>query len=617
MLRWLVDDGCGICILLGAPEEFQTIQLDSVMNVASRVLAASVTLALLAGCTAGDKSPGAADANAGVSATDSIFAALSKDIVDDFLKRHPSSATDFGLHTYDSEIEDLTPAGIQGVVGAIKGFQSRLAAIDTSKLSPVNKLDHEMLVQAQNGGLLMTEVVKRWETDPDLYPATVTGGAYVIMHRPFAPAADRLKSLIARERKMPGVLLAARQNLVNPPHIYTEIALDQIDGNINFFKTDLVAAFAEVKDTVLQSEFRRVNDSVMVALGAYKQWMQKDLLAKSNGSFAYGGDTYAKALMASDMIDTPLEELLKVAEANLQQNETAFQAAAKLIDSTKTASQVLASLEVGHPAPDKLLQATQATLDSLRQFLIDKHIIAIPPDAPSAHVFETPPFMRATTSASMETPGPLETAKLEARYNMTLPDLRTSKAEQEEFMHQWYYPMISNVSVHEVYPGHYTQFLHAKDFPSITRTLFASSANAEGWAHYTEQMMLDEGFHNNDPKYRLAQMQDALLRNVRFIVGIKMHTQGMSVEQATKMFQEQAHQVRPVAVSEAKRGTSDALYGYYTMGKLAILKLRDEYKAKKGAEYSLQKFHDEFIGLGPLPLPLIRKAMLGEKGKIF
>lgn len=587
------------------------------MNVANRTAVIGAMFALpLFGCSAGDKSPNGSNALT-VSAADSSFAALSKEIVDDFLKRHPSSATDFGLHTYDGELEDVTQTGIQSTVQAIKVFQNKLAAIDTAKLSPANKLDHEMLVHTQDGGVLMYDVIKRWATDPDFYSSSVTTGAYVIMRRPYAPATDRLKSLIARERKMPALLLTARENLSNPPRIYTEIALDQIDGNINFFKTDLVAAFPEVTDTTVLAEFRRVNDSVMVALAEYKQWMQKELLPKSNGNFAYGAETYAKALMASDMIDTPIDELLKMAEANLQRNEMAFQAAAKLIDSTKTASQVLASLEVDHPAPDKLLQATQATLDSLRQFLVDKHIITIPVDAPSARVFETPPFMRATTSASMETPGPLETVKMDARYNMTLPDPRTSKAEQEEFMHQWYYPMMSNVSVHEVYPGHYTQFLHAKEFPAITRSLFSSSANAEGWAHYAEQMMLDEGFQNNDPKYRLAQMQDALLRNVRFIVGIKMHTQGMTVEQAAKMFQEQAHQVRPVAMSEAKRGTSDALYGYYTMGKLAILKLREEYKAKKGAEYSLQKFHDEFIGLGPMPLPLMRKAMLGEKGKIF
>jgi uncharacterized protein (DUF885 family) len=168
-----------------------------------------------------------------------------------------------------------------------------------------------------------------------------------------------------------------------------------------------------------------------------------------------------------------------------------------------------------------------------------------------------------------------------------------------------------------VYPGHYIQFLYAKNFPTDVRKVFSANTNAEGWAHYDEQMMLDEGFHNGDPKYRLAQLQDALLRDVRFIVGIKMHTQGMSVDEATKLFETQGHQPHPVAVSEAKRGAGDPLYGYYTMGKLMILKLRDDYKAKQGSAYSLQGFHDAFLKLGPLPLPLMRRAMLGESGQAF
>jgi uncharacterized protein (DUF885 family) len=184
-------------------------------------------------------------------------------------------------------------------------------------------------------------------------------------------------------------------------------------------------------------------------------------------------------------------------------------------------------------------------------------------------------------------------------------------------MRQWDSAAIANTSVHEVYPGHYIQFLYAKDFPSDVRKVYGAATNAEGWAHYAEQMMLDEGFHGGDPKYRLAQLQDALLRDVRFIVGIKMHVQGMTVEEATKLFETAAHQPHPVAVSEAKRGTSDALYGYYTMGKLMILKLRDDYKAKKGSEYSLRGFHDAFIRIGPLPLPLIRRAMLGDVGRLF
>jgi uncharacterized protein (DUF885 family) len=200
---------------------------------------------------------------------------------------------------------------------------------------------------------------------------------------------------------------------------------------------------------------------------------------------------------------------------------------------------------------------------------------------------------------------------------MTLPDPRWKSAQQADFMRQWYRAAIANVSVHEVYPGHYLQFLYAKQFPSDVRKVYSASSNAEGWAHYCEQMMLDEGFHSDDPSYRLAQLQDALLRDIRFIAGIKMHTQGMTVDQATALFESQGHQPHPVAVSEAKRGTSDALYGYYTMGKLMILKLREDYRAKMGASYSLQGFHDAFIKLGPLPLPLVRKAMLGETGEIF
>jgi uncharacterized protein (DUF885 family) len=189
--------------------------------------------------------------------------------------------------------------------------------------------------------------------------------------------------------------------------------------------------------------------------------------------------------------------------------------------------------------------------------------------------------------------------------------------QQDDYMRGWYYAAIVNVSVHEVYPGHYVQFLYAKDFPTDVRKVFGAATNSEGWAHYGEQMMLDEGFHTGEPKYRLAQLQDALLRDVRFIVGIKMHTQGMTVDEATKLFETQGHQPHPVAVEEAKRCAGDPLYGYYTMGKLMILKLRDDFKAKQGASYSLQGFHDAFIKLGPLPLPLIRRAMLGEIGQPF
>ena len=499
---------------------------------------------------------------------------------------------------------------------AFKDFRSRLAAIDPATLTLDSALDREQLIHSVDARVLDIDTIRMWSKDPDTYSSEVTNAAYVIMKRNYAPAADRLKALVAREKKLPAVLEEAHKNLTNPVGIYTQIAVEQIDGNISFFKNDVPAAFAEVTDKALLAEFRQTNGDVMAALAAYKIFLQKELLPKATGSFAYGPGTYVNALSAAEAVDLPIDRLLQIAEADRQKNEAAFQAAGKKVDPSKPADRVMASLQLDHPPAAKLLQTTQDTLDSIRQFIVDHHIITIPP-SDAAHVKETPPFMRSTTSASMDTPGPFEMAKLQAFYNMTLPDPRKPRAEQNDYMRNWYYAMISNVSVHEVYPGHYIQFLYAKNFPSDVRKVFGANTNIEGWAHYCEQMMMDEGFHAGEPKYQLAQLQDALLRDVRFIVGIKMHTQGMTVDEATKLFETQAYQPHTVAIQEAKRGTSDALYGYYTIGKLMILKLRDDYKAKMGPQYSLQGFHDAFIKLGPLPLPLIRKAMLGEAGTLL
>jgi uncharacterized protein (DUF885 family) len=527
---------------------------------------------------------------------------LAREILDDHYMRHPSHATDLGIHRYDDQLEDLSQAAIKGESDALKAFRSKLASIDPTTLTLASALDREQLVDVVDKGVLDLDTIKMWAKDPDAYSSAVTNAAYVIMKRGYAPADTRLKALVARERKMPAALQAARVNIDHAVPIYTQIAIEQIDGNISFFRKDVPAAFAEVTDTPLREEFRQANDGVIAALGGYKTFLEKELLPKAKDGYAYGAETYSKALAAQEAVDLPLDRL--------------FQAAARLVDPKQPAEAVLASLQLDRPPAATLLRATQDTLDSIRQFVVDHHIVTIPPSDP-ARVKETPPFMRSTTSASMDTPGPFETATLQAFYNMTLPDPRWPRAQQDDFMRQWYYAMIANVSVHEVYPGHYIQFLYAKSFPSDVRKVFGANTNIEGWAHYCEQMVLDEGFHAGEPTYRLAQVQDALLRDVRFIVGIRMHTQGMTVDEATKLFETQGHQPHPVAVSEAKRGTADALYGYYTIGKLMILKLRDDYKAKMGAEYTLQKFHDAFITLGPLPMPLIRKAMLGEVGSLL
>ncbi len=575
------------------------------------VLAAVLLLTSAQGCgsPSGPPTPAAGSG-------DGAFRQLAGEILEFYYKQDPSNATYLGIHKYDDLIADYSAASITAEVEAIKSFQAKLDAVDAEALSPESQLDFEQTKNTLDGMLLRNEVIRPLAKDPDIYSSGITNDAYVMISRTFAPPEQRLKSLTARLKLMPNALAEARKNLDNPPRVYTEIAIDQLDGNRDFFAQDVPAAFTEVKDPAVLAEFKASNDAVIAALEDYKKWLQDDLLSRSNGSFAFGADTYAKVLAADEMITTPLPDLLSVAEADLKSNQQAFAEAARHVDPTKTPTEVLADVAKDYPPPSELLAVTQSGLDSLAQFVRDKQIIDLP-QAPPAKVVETPPFMRATTSAAMDTPGPFEKVATEAYFMMTLPDPTWPKEEQDDFMSQWYRPSISNVSVHEVWPGHYVQFLFAKDYPSDVRKVFATASNFEGWAHYCEQMMLDEGLHADDPRYRLAEVQDALLRDVRFIVGIKMHTQAMTIEQAKEMFVEQAYQPDPVAESEAKRGTSDATYGYYTMGKLMIMKLREDYRAKMGERYSLSDFHDAFIKLGPLPLPLIRKAMLGEIGNPF
>ena len=552
-----------------------------------------------------------------LASADVAYEPLARQILDDYYQRNPTIATDLGLHEFDGQLEDYSSAAVQSELAAIARFRAELERVDPQALSLDNRLDREMLLHWLEGRRLQGAEVRPWASDPDIYSSGITNSAYSLIKRDYAPAEVRLRRLVERERAMPAALAEARRNLDNPPRVYTEIAIEQLDGNRNFFRTAVVDAFATVTDTSLLAQFRQANDAVIAALGDYKNWLQEELLPRSRGGFAYGADLYRRKLAADEMIDTPLDELLRLAEADLQRNRAEFVEVARRIDPAKPPLAVLESLQNDHPAPDKLLATTQAELDSLGRFMTERHIVTIPKDAPPAQVRETPPFMRSTTTASMDTPGPFEKAQLRGFYNMTLPEPSWTAAQTEDFMRVWYYAAISNTSVHEVWPGHYLQFLYAPYYPTVVRKVVGANTNAEGWAHYCEQMVIDEGFHSDEPSYRLAQLQDALLRDARFIVGIRMHTAGMTIEQAEDFFEKQGYQPRPVAVLETKRGASDATYGYYTMGKLAILKLRDDYRRKQGSAYTLQDFHDRFIALGPLPLPLVRESMLGERGSLF
>jgi uncharacterized protein (DUF885 family) len=556
------------------------------------------------------------------------FAFLTEQYFDDYFKLNPTAGTSAGFHQYDTQLEDYSAAGVQREVAMLHGWEKKLAAIDPRALDAVPAADYQILLNSIRAQLLQLEVVRPWEKNPDIYSSGPTGSIFSIMERPYAPVNVRLRAAIEREKLIPQVLLDARKNLKNPPRIYTEIALEQIDGSASFFATDVPSAFADADDPAAKAEFAKTNAAVVAALKSYGEWMKTDLLPRSNGDFRYGADTFAKSLSYDEMVDTPLDKLLAIGMADLHKNQAEFARVAKLIDPAKTPQQELAELALIHPAPDKLLQAFHDKFTSEIGFIKSHHIITLPSDVEPV-LEETPPFMRATTQASMDAPGPFETHSTKAYFNVTLPEKDWSPERISEFMAAFNAGTIVSTSVHEAYPGHYVQFLFEPQYPSKIRKLIGANTNVEGWAHYCEQMMLDEGYGQpgngaaNEREanlIRLGQLQDALLRDARFVVGIRMHTGvggAMTQAEAEKFFVDEGYQSRPIGEMETKRGTSDALYLYYTLGKLEILKLREDVKKKQGAAFNLQKFHDDLMSQGTVPIKIIRKAMLHDDSPVL
>ena len=549
------------------------------------------------------------------------FAAESDAYFDEFyFPSQPTQGTLAGYHQYDAKLEDPSRKSIDAQIAALHDFEKRISAIPAASLDLTTRGDRELVLSNIHSTLLTLETVRPWEKNPDNYSGSISGAAFSLMERKFAPPEERLRSLIAREKLMPKTLAAARENLKNPPRIYTEIAIEQLPGIVSFFQHDVPLAFGDVKDAGLNAEFAAANGAVIAALNEYQNWLKTDLLPKSNGDFRIGAETFSKKLAYDEMVDTPLDKLLEIGTGDLSKNKAEFNRIAKELEPDKDARAVLEELGQNHPAPDQLLQSFRDTFTGLIGFIQSHHIVTIPSEVRPI-LEETPPFMRATTFASMDTPGPFEKHATEAYFNVTLPDPSMTPAEVEGYMHAFNVGTVISTAVHEAYPGHYVQFLWTPRAPSRVRKLLGANSNAEGWAHYCEQMMLDEGYGQpgagakteREAKFlRLGQLQDALLRDSRFVVGIKMHTGQMSFDEAVKFFEQEGYQSHETGMVEAKRGTSDPTYLYYTLGKLEILKLRADMHKKQGAAFSLQQFHDAFLAQGFPPIKIVRQALLGD-----
>ena len=542
-------------------------------------------------------------------------------IVDDYFAARfefrPSEGTAAGLHEYDHRLEDMSRDRATRRVEELTQFKRRLAGLKREMASQNAKLTDDELIdltflQSQvEAELIDLNIIREWARNPMGYAGLPGNAVDLLIKRDFAPPADRLRAVVSRERRIPALFEAARKNLNEPPREFTDLAIRMAKGSLGFFEGPVAvwAAEAAGQDKKLLTEFQEWNARAIAAFREFALWLETDLLPRSKGPFAIGKQLFLAKLRAEEMVDISLEQLLARGEANLEKDYNAFVATANRIDPNKSPAEVMKALSDDHPTAEDLIPSVRRSVEAARRYLIDHGIVTVPSEV-RPNIEETPPYARSGSFASMDTPGPYEARATQAFYYVTPVEKDWDSKHVQEHLRLYNPPVVAMINVHEAYPGHYLQFLYAKRFPTKVRKLLYCGTNAEGWAHYCEQMMVDQGFGGGDPKVRLAQLQEALLRDCRYVVGIKLHTERWTVEEGAKLFIDKGFQEPANAYEEARRGAYNPTYLYYTFGKLEIQKLRDDFRAKKGG--SLRDFHDAFVAQGGLPLPLVRKILLGD-----
>jgi uncharacterized protein (DUF885 family) len=514
---------------------------------------------------------------------------------------HPTWATRDGVHDHDGQLGKWTRDAIESQILSLKRYEARLQAIDPAALDNDAYYDHQVLKLRIASAVLDLADVRGWEKNPNFYREVISSGLYSLATLAFDTPERRMALATERLKRVPEVLAAGRENLKQPPRMYTEVAIDEFTGTHSFLKTSLPQAFALVKDEVVRARFNEALKPALEAIERFVDWMRKDLLPASTGKFALGADLYRRKVALDEGLDVPIDDLLQRGRDLLRSTQEEM----RKIAADRPVKTMLRESSRERPAAERLIPETQAMLDRLKAWASE--IATVPADA-DCRVQETPSFRRAMSFASMETPGPFEKVARDAYYSITLPDPSWSTDRQEQhlaFFNKYSLPLIS---VHEAYPGHYVQFLHVQKVASRVRKIFGCGSFSEGWAHYCEQLYAER---NPDPALRLHQLQLALVRICRYIAGIEMHAKGMTYEQAVELFVTEGYMERVAAEREARRGTADPTYLVYTLGKHEILKLRDDYLARTGK--SLKAFHDALLSTGYPPLPIARQILFGER----
>lgn len=558
--------------------------------------------------------------------SDAEFDKVADEYIKGWLSAHPLQATSLGFHEYDGRINDFTRLSIDAEISRLKRFDERLKKFDAAKLSSRAAMDLRILQAAVKKDLFEIVAMGSFENNPMTYAQALDLNIFI--KRNFAPLEDRARSIIQIESQAPNIIIAAKTNLAPIlPQPYVELAIQIARGSADFLKKDLVDGLRGLKDEKLIAGFQLANRKAYTALNDYATWLEKERLPKAVAQWQLGEDKYRQMLAETELVDMPPARLLEIALAELKREQDAFAEAGKIIDPSKPAPEVLKDIQKEHPTAENLVADTAKNLEAIRQFVADHDLVSLPSKV-RAEVKETPQFARATSFASMDSPGPFEKKAAEAYYYVTPVEKEWPDQQKEEWLTAFDYYTTDVVSIHECYPGHYVQFLHLNASAATkVEKIFGSYAFIEGWAHYTEKMLLDEGFGrstNPNPsedevkraaKYRMAQADEALLRLCRMCVSIKMHTQGMSIDDGAKFFHENCYYEEKPSRSEAMRGTFDPGYLNYTLGKLQILKLRNDYQAQEGSEFSLKKFHDEMLKHGMPPIRLLRETLLKDRAK--
>jgi uncharacterized protein (DUF885 family) len=537
--------------------------------------------------------------------------------VDDLLgylhETHPTYATLDGIHLHDDLLEDLSRHAVDAEARALSGYLRRLEDINSDELTEVERLEHRALGAHIRSRMFEVEEVRTWERNPQYYAdliASSLAGQALFTH---APAPERARRVLSKLRQTPRLIQAARDNIKDAPGIFVKVGIETMRGALKFIDEDLPRAFSSLDDMHLLGDLADAQSEASHAVGAYIEYLESDVAPKARASFRLGLDKFEQKVRLDEGISLPLERLLAIATRELKATQEAFKSVAGRMnggDPLATWSRTKAE----HPEPGQLVNVGREQLDELRTYLERQSIITLPQGEPIT-VAPTPEFYR-WSFASMWTPGPFESKPTRAYYYLTDVDPSWSVERQQEYLRDYNYPTLWSISIHEVYPGHFLHYQHLRRVESKTRKsiMFAPASFVEGWAHYCEQMMIEAGFGRKDDGVKLGQLAEALIRLVRVIVGIRLHTEDLSVEQGVRLFQSEAYLEESSARREAERGTFDPTYLVYSVGKLMLLKLRQDYKQQQGKAFSLRTFHDTLLGNGTAPFWLHRRLMLGSDG---